>query len=54
METKINLASVAILFVVIVAIIVGLIGVAVASTSPWVLLVPMFVGVYAILNLYKV
>lgn len=50
-KTQINLTSVAILFIIAVAIAVGLIGVAKGTTSPWILIAPIVVGVYAILTI---
>jgi F0F1-type ATP synthase assembly protein I len=47
----VSLSSIATLFVVLVATIVGLIGVANRGTTPWVLVVPLIVGIYAILTI---
>lgn len=49
---KLNLASVATLFVVGVALIVGFIGVA-KGQSPWPLVFPTAVGAYAIMTIHR-
>jgi len=49
--SRVNLTSVALLFVAVVAIAVGLIGIAVRGTPPWTLIAPILLGVYSILTL---
>ena len=50
-KTTVRLTSVALLFIVVVALAVGLIGVNKGETSPWVLTVPIAVGTYATLTI---
>lgn len=52
-ESRVNLASAATLFVAVVAIAVGLIGIAVRGTTPWIMVFPTLLGVYAILTMRK-
>lgn len=49
---KLNLASVATLFIVGVALVVGFIGVA-KGQSPWTLVFPTVVGTYAIMTIRR-
>lgn len=51
MKKDINLISVALLFVALIAASVGLIGIYKDQTSPWVMLGPLIVGVWSILTL---
>ena len=51
--SRINLVSVAVLFIAIVAIALMLVGIAVRGSSPLFLLFPVALGVFCILDLRK-
>lgn len=49
----IDLVSLVVLFLAVVAIAIGLVGIGLRGTEPWILIPPMLLGCFAILGLHR-